>query len=195
MKVSTTKTVMQTVFNHVTRQYQRLLLLLMVLVGGMSASAQIAAWQLNGAAGSETSINASTVNTNLNTPSLVRNGSVNVSALANTFCGTNFPASGTRADAVSNNRGMSFTISAKPGFKVSLSTLDVRFRRSSAGPNAFIWRYSIDGTNFTDIGTDISYTATTTGGDAQTQINLSGITALQNVASGTTITIRLNGWG
>ncbi|MFN8246365.1 MAG: hypothetical protein U0T56_08310 [Ferruginibacter sp.] len=160
---------------------------------------QIVAWQLNGATGSEATFNANTINANLNTSTLTRTGSVTASALANAFGSSNYPGStaspGTRADAVNNNRGFNFTISAKAGYKVSLSTLNVRFRRSGTGPNAFVWRWSTDGTNFTDITPDISYTSTTTGGDAQTQINLSGISALQNVASGTTIYFRLNAWG
>jgi hypothetical protein len=156
---------------------------------------QIAAWQLFGAAGNEASINASTLDANLNTATLIRNGGVNATALVNTFSSTNYTAAGTRTDAVTNNLGMSFTLSAQSGYQVSLSTLDVRFRRSGTGPNAFVWRYSTDGINFTDIGSDISFTSTITGGVAQTQINLAGISALQNVPSGTTITIRLNGWG
>ncbi|WP_298307442.1 T9SS sorting signal type C domain-containing protein [Flavobacterium sp.] len=170
-------------------------ILIVALLFSCFSFGQIAAWQLNGALGSEASLNASTIDPNLNTSTLIRNGGLTTSTLANAFASTNYTATGTRADAVTNNRGQSFTISALPGYAVSLSTLDVRFRRSSTGPNAFAWFYSLDGTTFTQIASDISYTLTTTGGDAQAQLNLSGISALQNVASGTTITIRLNGWG
>ncbi|MFM2230027.1 MAG: hypothetical protein RL607_1285 [Bacteroidota bacterium] len=156
---------------------------------------QIAAWQLNGATGSEVSRNATILDPNLNTSTLSRIGGVNASALANAFGGTNFTASGTRADALTNWKGYTFAISTLTGYNVSLSTLDVRFRRSGTGPNNFAWYYSLDGTSFTQIGSDFTYTLTTTGGDAQAQINLSGITALQNVTFGTTITFRLIAWG
>lgn len=157
---------------------------------------QIAAWQLNGALGSEATIVASTLDANLNSSSLSRGAGLAFSGLANTFSSTNFTASGTKADAITANKFVSFTVNAKTGYKVSLSTLDARFRRSSTGPNAFRWQYSTDGSTFTDFGSaDISYTLTTTGGDAQTQISLSSITALQDVTNATTITIRLLGWG
>ncbi len=152
------------------------------------------AWQLFGKAGNETTINATTNDVNLNTSSLSRTG-VNTSALSNTFSSTFYPVNETRASAISNGRGQRFTINAKPGYAVSLSTLNARFRRSSTGPNAFVWQYSTDGVNFTDIGSDISYTSTATNGDAQAQINLSGISAIQNVGSATTLTFRLIGWG
>lgn len=174
----------------------RILLFVALFVGNFCSYGQtIAGWQLNGTTGAELSSNASALNVNLNTSTLVRNGGIAASALASSFSSNTFTAFGTKADAVTNNKCLSFTINPVSGFQASLSTLDVRFRRSSTGPNAMAWFYSIDGTTFTQIGADISFTATTTGGVAQTQLNLSGIPALQNVASGTTITIRLNAWG
>ncbi|MBL7772030.1 MAG: hypothetical protein JNM95_04100 [Chitinophagaceae bacterium] len=175
----------------------RLGLLLALFLGlfSFSSKAQLAAWQLNGAAGNEASKNATTVAANLSTPALTRGGGVNVTALANAFSGTNFPASGTQTDAETNGRGFSFTFSANLGYKVSLSTLDYRVRRSGTGPNAFVWQYSINGGAYTNIGSPISYTLTNTGGDAMTQINLSGISALQDVLYGNTITLRIVAWG
>ena len=156
----------------------------------------IAAWQLFGKAGNEATVDANTLNSNLNISTLYRGSGLNASALANVYSSTNFTASGTKADAITSNKFLTFSINTKPGFQVSLSSLDVRFRRSGTGPNAFRWQYTTDGTNYYDLGSaDISYTATTTGGDAQTQIDLSGVTALQNVPNSTTITIRLLCWG
>jgi hypothetical protein len=174
--------------------FKRVILVCLFFIFNLSLG-QIAAWQLNGATGSEVTRNATTLDPNLNTSTLSRIGGVNSSALANAFGGTNFTASGTRADALANWRGYTFAINTLTGYNVSLSTLDVRFRRSGTGPNNFAWYYSLDGTSFTQIGSDITYTLTTTGGDAQAQINLSGITALQNVTFGTTITFRLIAWG
>ena len=156
---------------------------------------QIAAWQLYGAGGDETTVSATTINANLNNSLLSRGSGLTASALGNAYSSTNFNASGTKANAITNNKFVYFTLNAKAGYQVSLSTLDVNFRRSGSGPNAFRWEYST-GSSYTDIGdSDISYTATTTGGNAQTQISLSSIPALQNVPSGTTITIRLLCWG
>ena len=156
---------------------------------------QIVAWEMNGLAGNEAMVNATTINANLNVSTLSRGSGLSASLLGNAFSSTNFTATGSKADAITNNKYLQFQISSFSGYQVSLSTLNVNFRRSSTGPNAFIWQYSIDGTIFTDIGTTISYSSTTNNGDAQAQIDLSSISSLQNVAFGTTITFRLYGWG
>lgn len=158
--------------------------------------AQILGWQFGTPAslGNEATYTATTINANLNTSALSRGSGVSASALVRGFSSTNFPVSGTKADAITNNRFFSFTVNALSGFQASLSTLNVRLRRTSTGPSAFIWRYSVDGTMFTDIGTDISFTSTVDGVD-QAQIDLSVLPALQNVSSVTTITFRLYAWG
>ncbi len=156
---------------------------------------QIVAWEMNGNAGNEATVNATTLDGNLNTSALSRGSGVNPSTFANAFSSTSFTLNGTQVDAITNSDYLQFQVSASAGFQVSLSTLDATFRRSNTGPNTFLWRYSTDGVNFTDIGSSISYTVNVGDGTAQTQINLSTILALQNVSSGTTITIRLYGWG
>lgn len=172
---------------------------ILVVFVGLSVNAgwaQIIAWQLNGVTGDESTKIASTLNANLNSSALTHGSGLSVSALANAYGATNFTNGGTKATAISGNKYNYFTINAKSGYKASLSTLDARFRRSGTGPNAFLWQYSTDGTTFTDIGSaDISYTLTTSNGDVQTQIDLSGVSALQNVINSTTITLRLLGWG
>jgi hypothetical protein len=157
---------------------------------------QILTWNFNGAAGNETTVTSTTKDVNLNAGTLSRGSGVVATALANAFSSSTWNVA-TEALAISGNRYLQFTVSAASGYQVSLSTLDAWFRRSSTGPNAFQWQYSLDGFASTgiDIGTNISYTATTSNGDAQAQINLAGISGLQNIAAGTTITIRLFGWG
>ncbi|HRH69123.1 MAG TPA: lamin tail domain-containing protein, partial [Flavobacteriales bacterium] len=158
--------------------------------------AQILAWQFGSPAslGNEVTYAATTVNTDLAGSNLSRGGGVNPSALARVFSATAFDVAATEANAITNNEYLQFTVAANPGFQVSLSTLDCRLRRSSTGPNAYQWYYSVDGTNFTPIGSDVSFTSTVDGVD-QTQVVLSGITALQNVTSSTTITMRIYAWG
>ncbi len=171
-----------------------LILGLVAMVG--TVEGQIAAWQFGSpeSTGSETTYNATTKDPNLNTPVLSRGSGIGATALARGFSANNFPVSGTRADAITNNRFFQFAISTTTGYKVSLSTLDVRLRRTAAGPNAYAWMYSIDGVNFADVASDVSFTSTADG-VSQTQIDLRGISALQNVSSGTTITFRLYAWG
>ena len=171
--------------------YMLFLALTPVLVWG-----QILTWNFTGATGSETTVTSTTKDVNLNASTLSRGSGVVATALANAFSSSTWNVT-TEALAISGNRYLQFTVSAASGYQVSLSTLDAWFRRSSTGPNAFQWQYSLDGfaTAGVDIGANISYTATTSNGDAQAQLNLAGISALQNVAAGTTITIRLFGWG
>ncbi len=174
-----------------------LLLLLFLTNLNLSAKAQILAWDFSGGTGSETTVTAGTINTNITAGAISRGAGITAIALGNAFSSTGFTASGTLADAKTNNKYLQFTIKAKTGFALSLSTLDFNFRRSSTGPNAFQWQYSLDGfaTAGIDVGSAISYTLTTTNGDAQTQISLTGISALQSVADTKTVTFRLYGYG
>ncbi len=178
---------------------KKLYLLLVFLFAGFitTIQAQIAAWEFNGNAGNEATVNATTLIANLLPTVVSRGAGITASTLGNAFSSDNFTASGTFTDAVTNNEYIEFTIAANSTYQVSLSTLDANFRRSDNGPNAFQWQYSLDGfaTAGVNIGTVINYTGTATNGATQTQINLSGISALQNVVYPTVITIRLYGWG
>lgn len=171
-------------------------ILLFLLLLSFYGRGQIIAWEMDGLSGNEVTINATTNNTNLNVSSLVRGSGLNVSALPNAFSSTNYTNTGNEADALTNNKYLEFTISPKSGYAVSLTTLDVNFRRSSSGPNSFRWKYRVNSGVFVDINsTAISFTSTATNGLAQSQISLSAISALQNIPSGNVITIRLYGWG
>lgn len=173
-----------------------LCLFFLLIASHFDVNAQIMAWDFSGAVGNEVTVIASTANTDLNVSEISRGAGLNASALANGYSSNDFTANGTLAQAKANNDYLTFNISAKAGMKVSLSALNANFRRSSTGPNSFLWQYSLDGfaTEGIDI-TTVSFTSTNTNGEAQAAINLSGISGLQNVASGTVITFRLYGHG
>ena len=157
---------------------------------------QIIGWQFGSPAslGSEATYNATTNDGNLNTSVLSRGAGITASALGRAFSANAWANGGTKANAITNNQYYTFSVNPKANFKISLSTLDVTLRRSgTTAPNNYIWAYSIDGSTFNEIGTDVSI-STTTEGFAQSQINLSGIAALQNVTANT-ITFRLYAWG
>ena len=168
-------------------------LLIFLLINHLSFT-QITAWDTNGLSANEVTFNATTQDTNLNVSTLSRGSGINPSNLANTFSSNNFTDGGTQASSIIDNDYLEFNISAVSGYKVSLSSLDVNFRRSSTGPDNFLWKYSLDGTNFIDIGTIINFNVDLGNGTAQTQIDLSVIPELQNVFN-TTITFRLYAWG
>ncbi|MFA4907444.1 MAG: T9SS type A sorting domain-containing protein [archaeon] len=156
---------------------------------------QIAAWNNYSLSGiTSGSLNATTNDANLNTSILSRGSGITASSLAAGYSSTGWNVA-TEDLAKSGGLYYQVEISASSGYKVSLSTLDARLRRTSTGPNVYIWRYSNDGSNFTDIGSTVSFTSSTSTGDVQTQIDLSGVSSLQNVINGTTITLRLYAWG
>jgi hypothetical protein len=120
--------------------------------------------------------------------------------------GDSYRTTGFKNDGIStsNSDYFQFTLSAKTGFQISLSTIDATFN----GTNTFAaspgvsnqFAYSLDGTNFTLIGSPSIVIGLK---KAIPQINLSNIVDLQNVPSGVTITIRYyasgqtqtGGWG
>ncbi len=161
-------------------------------------SGPILAWQFGSPAsvGSEVSYSATTIHSNLNTSTLTRGSGISATALGRAFSANSWrDASATKANAIADNEYFQYTVHSNSGYSVSLSSLDVRLRRSgTTSPNAYIWQYSKDGINFFDIGTDISFTSIADGVD-QSTIDLSVISELQNVPATTTITFRLYAWG
>jgi hypothetical protein len=104
--------------------------------------------------------------------------------------------------ATSNFDYFQVTLTAKPGYKLSLASLDARFNGTStffAAPGVTSqFAYSLDGSSFTLIGNPVQSTALT-----MAQVNLSSVAALQNVYASVTVTIRYyasgqtttGGWG
>ena len=188
---------MTEIFGKPKLAFKGLCVLILLFARHFSATSQILAWDFNGGTGSEVSVAAGTANANITASAVSRGAGLNASGLGGAFSSTNFTASGTLADAKSNNKYLQFTVKPKTGYLVSLATLDFNFRRSSSGPNGFQWQYSLDGfaTTGVNVGAAISYALNTTNGDAQAQISLTGISALQKIADTKTVTFRLYGYG
>lgn len=90
------------------------------------------------------------------------------------------------------NGTATFTIKANSGYTLSLSEISAyNVRRSNTGASTGQWAYSLDGTNFTNIGSTITWGGTSSSGNAQSAISLIGISALQNLSSTTTVTFRI----
>ncbi|MBS1939337.1 MAG: lamin tail domain-containing protein, partial [Bacteroidetes bacterium] len=169
-----------------------------LMLAAASGFPQIAAWQFGSPAstGSEATYSATTLDANLAPGTALSRGSgISATGLVRAFSANSWDIGANQTAAITNNEYFQFSLGAAAGYQVSLSTLDAKIRRTSSGPNAYLWRYSLDGTTFNDIGTPVSYTGTESDGLVQAQINLSGIAGLQAVQSGTTITMRLYAWG
>lgn len=102
----------------------------------------------------------------------------------------------TKVAAVAANAYYEVVIKVKPDYALKLEGVASRIRRSSASAAMnYQWAYSLDGTNFTDIGTTVTMTTSGGSGADQALIDLSGISALQNVSSSGQVTLRLYVWG
>jgi hypothetical protein len=131
--------------------------------------------------------------------SITRGSGASASSGGNSFRTTGFQNNGI---ATTNTDYFQITLQAASGYKLSLSSIDAQF----IGTNTFYaspgvtsqFAYSLDGTNFTLIGSPQISTSLTL-----SQINLSSITALQNVANPTVVYLRYyasgqtstGGWG
>jgi len=168
-----------------------------ILAISATSSAQILAWDTQGVNGGIGTFNSTTTNANLNPSVLSRGAGLQGKSRANTYNSENFTLTTLLADAITNNDYYQFTVSAQSGFKVSMGTLDANLFRDGNGPQRFQWQYSLNGfaTAGVNIGSEIVITTNPASGTATPSISLAGISALQNVPSGTTITMRLYGYG
>ena len=164
-------------------------------------SAQIAAWDFTGEASPATSP-ADTFNANLDSSSLVTRGTTAASSVgSNSFRTVGFQNNGI---STANTDYFQTTLSASTGFVLSLSSIDARYAGTATYANApgvtSQYAYSLDGVNFTLIGAPSQVAGTP---QTSPTIDLTGITALQNVPADTTVTFRYyatgqtttGGWG
>jgi trimeric autotransporter adhesin len=171
----------------------------------INSQAQIAAWDFFGQNTGPATVAATTFNANLvstaGANNITRGAGAPGSTGNNSFRTTGFQNNGI---AVTNTDYFQITLTAQAGFNLSLSTINA-FMAGTAGfavtPGVTTqFAYSLDGTNFTLIGSP----AATIGTPATlAAVNLTGVSALQNVVSGTTVTLRFyasgqtttGGWG
>lgn len=172
----------------------------------MMGIAQIASWDFTG----ENTLATSTAEVyaaNLDaSPTLTRGAGAPASAGGNSFrTAPNSGVGGFKNDGIStaNTDYFENTFSASPGYQLSLTSIDAYFAGTasfSAAPGVSMqYAYSLDGTNFTLIGSPFIRI----GNGAMSQIDLSGISALQNIPDNITVTFRLyasgqtatGGWG
>lgn len=171
----------------------------LAICGGTSY-AQIAAWDFTGESELATST-AEVYNANLDASNvLTRGAGAPASPGANSFRTQGFQNDGI---ATTNTDYFQVTLSAATGYSMSLSSINAEMRGTATfaggagASNQFA--YSLDGTTFTLIGAPAVLTAN----GPIPQVDLSGIAALQNVAEGTTVTLRFyasgntttGGWG
>ncbi len=128
------------------------------------------------------------------------------SAGANSFRTVGFQNNGI---ATTNTDYFQWTVTANPGLGLNFTSIDARYAGTASfynvSPGVSVqYAYSLDGTNYTLIGSpSLIYSATTVASHTQPQIDLTGVTALQNIQPGTTVSFRFyasgqsttGGWG
>ena len=160
----------------------------------------IAAWEVNGVSGYGSSpFTPTTSDTNVTMVGLTRGSGFALSGTAaSNAWGGSCTIVANKAAAISGNSFWTFSVAPKANRKVSFASLDtVWIRRPASGHNAGQWQYQINNNGFVDFGSQLAFVkaGSTTLRDTILPISLSGISALQNIEEGTTVTFRLVLWG
>ncbi len=151
-------------------------------------------WTFEGLSGTTANNYVAEINNSaLKTASLTRGSGLTPASLNNSYYSTT-PIHN-KSEAIAGDDFYEFSVQPNSGEYMSLSRLAFKLRRNSLGATIYRWAYSIDGDNFTDLGsTDVPFLGTTDLGYIQEPIDLSGITELQNISSIQEVKFRLYAW-
>ena len=131
---------------------------------------------------------------------LIRGGNITVPATAvnNAWGGIGFYGTGgpyvvnTQQDCIDNNAFLYFKVKSQTGYTLSLSSFDMFFGRyGTASPQNVTVQYGIDSANFVDLATNVHTGTPNNTYYAYPTIDLTGVTALQQVTAGHTIYFRI----
>jgi hypothetical protein len=167
-------------------------------VTNQATSGTILAWNVAGQSNFGTQgLAAGTAATGVtNSTGLTRGSGVSTSgtAAANAWGGSNWAS--TSSAGISGGQYITFGMTVAAGHTLSLSSIDMNYRHSGTGPTNGLWQYQLNGGSWVTIA-DIAneFPSSSSSGAAMTELNLSGVGGLQNVAAGTTVTIRLVPYG
>lgn len=161
-----------------------------------SAQTLFAGWLTSGYGASQsTNLPAAFANANMTVGALGKGSGIGAVTTANVFGGNNWENS-SEATAIAAKDYITYSVQANPGYTISFATNILYYHVSSTGPSSGELQYSTDGVNYTDV-LAVSYPAGGGNGGATTVVTniLSGISALQNIPSGTVNYFRLVNWG
>lgn len=165
---------------------------------GGGPSGALLTWDVNGqtAFGTQGLIASNVAAGVTNSLGLTRgSGVTTINTAASNAWGGNGWASSASA-GVSDDKSVSFGFTVSAGNTASLSSLDLNYRRSNSGTGNGLWQYQINVGAWTDIG-DLAnaFSSTSSSGAAMPQLDLSGISNLQNLTAGTTVNLRVVPYG
>ena len=174
--------------------------------GALAAVETLAGWDFSGIDGGswgDSPMPPTSYNSNVAVVGLFRNWENKVLLASPAWYGwggDNFvrPPDNTLQGALTFGNYVTLSLTAQPGYALSFADIPAyNVRHSSDGPTKGLWQYAVGGgASFVDIGSPITWGPVTDfNGNRQAPIDLSGISALQNVAAGTTVTFRCVTWG
>jgi hypothetical protein len=165
-------------------------------------SAVLAGWDVSTQAGGANAFGtsplaATSADPNVTVGGLTRGSGVGTTATAAArgWGGTTWTSTSAAA-AVTASQFVSFSLTAKAGTVMSISSLShFDYRRSTSGATSGVLQVQVgSGAAFADLAT-VSYTSTASTGSSLAALNLSGVANLQSVAAGTVVTFRLVNYG
>ncbi len=116
------------------------------------------------------------------------------SGASNAWGAKNF--SSTSATGITANDTVTFGLTVATGKTVSLSSIDLNYRRSSSGPANGLWQYQINGGAFATFATVTSeFSSISSSGGVMPTLSTTGVAGLQNLAAGTVVNIRVVPYG
>lgn len=155
----------------------------------------ISGWRFDSYSGTTSgSLSASSVDSNLASAVLTRGVGFTPAGLNFGYVSTSPLSGATKKAAITNNEYFELTLRAKDGYKASLASLVYKYRRNTDGPANYKWKYSLNGTDFTEIGSTDTV-ATATGDGEFYALNLADVPDLQNINAQKTVTLRMYIWG
>jgi hypothetical protein len=166
--------------------------------GSTAIHGTVLAWDTDGqsAFGTQGLGATSVANGVTNSTGLTRGSGVSTSGTGagNAWGGDNWAS--TSAAGISGGQYITFGFTVASGFTTSLSSISLNYRHSSTGPTNGLWQYQINGGSWVTIGDFTNeFSSTSTSGAAITPIDLTGISALQNLSAGTVVNFRVIPYG
>lgn len=118
-------------------------------------------------------------------------------AAGSAWGGNGFDGTAVLADAITRGDFATFSITGTNGVGLTFDSIPTyNIRRSSTGPTTGQWQYQVGTSVFQNIGTAITWGSVTTSiGNPQSAVSLSGLPGLQDVPPGVAVTFRLVAYG
>ncbi len=166
--------------------------LVSLLAASLSLADTLASWALTSNAQAAPTQSAGEKYEGIASATLTAGSGVTLNSTTKTFGGSSWHDGGTSlADAISAGNYLQVTFAAASGYSVSPSQLDYKLRqRANTSPTTLHWAYSVDGGTDTPIGSDIDFSSASSTADYELDL-----TDIGDVSSGSTVTLKLAGWG